>query len=78
MEACKKATPPALCSAWRRLGELLGGDAVGAPAVRQLGRIDAQAHLLFERAAEEAAHRVSLPAGGLLQLLEGSAAGPLQ
>ncbi len=49
---------------------LLGGEAVGALAVITLGGIDTQAHVLFQRAAQEAAHRVSLPVGGLLQLLE--------
>jgi hypothetical protein len=39
---------------WDRLGGVmgsLGGDAVGAAAVGQLGRNDAQTHFLFDRAA---------------------------
>ena len=75
---CKKGTPLAYWSARRRLGGLRGLNAVGAPAVLQLGRIDAQAHLLFERAAEEAAHRVSLPAGGLAEFGKRGATGPLE
>jgi hypothetical protein len=40
--------------------------------------MDPQAHLLFERAAQEAAQRMGLPASGFPQLLERSAAGPIQ
>jgi hypothetical protein len=48
---------------------LLGSDAVYADAVWEFRRKAAQPHLLFERAAQEAAHRVGLPAGRLLQSL---------
>ena len=57
---------------------LLGGNAIGAGAVGKFGGMDGQAHFCFERTAEEAAHRVRLPAGGLLQLAERSAAGPFE
>ena len=60
------------------LGGLLGDDLIGPLTVLHLGGFDAQAHLLFQHAAEESANGMSLPAGGLLQLLEGSAARPLE
>jgi len=58
--------------------KLLGDDTVVAITFLRFGRDDTQAHLLFDRAAQEAAHRMSLPAGGLAQLLERSAVGTLE
>jgi hypothetical protein len=44
---------------------LFGSEAVSALAIVTWFGINAQAHLLFECAAEEATHRMGLPAGGL-------------
>src|SRR5580700_2123007 len=58
---------------------LFGSQAVGSFAIVIARReIDAQAHLLLERAADEAAHRMSLPSGRLSQFLERCSLGPLQ
>jgi hypothetical protein len=54
---------------------LLGCHTVGALAIVAWFGNDAQTHLLFECAAEEAAHRMSLPTGGLPKFPECCAAG---
>ena len=51
---------------------------VAALTVLALGGQDLAAHLLTYGAGQEAAHRVSLPVAGLLQLRQRSAAGPLE
>jgi hypothetical protein len=46
---------------------------LSAGAIREFRGMDSQPHLLFQRAAQEATHGVSLPAGDLLELLQRSA-----
>ena len=60
----------------RHGGGLKRAQAVSALIVSAPGGIDTQTHLLFECAAEEAAHRVGLPAGSFAKFLERGAAGP--
>src|SRR4051812_15812259 len=55
-----------------------GPDAVEPTAVLRLVGADLEAESLLQRAREEAAHRVRLPAGGLHDLLDRRATRPLQ
>jgi hypothetical protein len=71
------ATPPAP-RAWRRLAAVLLVEAIGALAVGAFGGLSRSPHLLSERAAQEAADRMRLPACRLDQLLQCHAVGPLQ
>src|SRR5215468_9596796 len=53
-------------------------EAVNSLAVLALGRLDLQPHLLAQGAADEAAYRMGLPAGGFHDLLQGGTVGPFQ
>jgi hypothetical protein len=67
-------TPPGTAA----LGSKLFGEAVTALAVGAFGGLNRSPHLLPERAAQEAADRMRLPAGRLHQFLQCYASGPFQ
>src|SRR5579885_621650 len=60
------------------LARVLLRDAIGAGAVRRLEGLDGEAHLLAERAGDEAAHRMGHPAGYGHDLLQRGAFGTAQ
>src|SRR5271163_4570693 len=55
-------TPPTVVEL-TALGSLFNKKVVDACSVGEFVNVDSQTHLLLNRAAQEAAHRVSLPAG---------------
>jgi hypothetical protein len=59
-------------------GILLGRETVGAISVAAFEGLNRRPHLLADRAAQEATHRVWLPAGRFREFFQSDAAGALQ